>query len=102
MHSEVKQTKMLAFGAEKGLLQGQARIMGGSGSKNPNLYDGWNKLDIHMEKNNKFWSYHMQKLTWNNKYKCKSLNCRVSLKIGEKYFTTGKNFLGWYRKHKIK
>ena len=40
MHSEVKQTKMLAFGAEKGLLQGQARIMGGSGSKNPNLYDG--------------------------------------------------------------
>ena len=30
MHSEAKQTEMSEFGAEKGLLQGQARRTGGS------------------------------------------------------------------------
>ena len=34
--SKAKQTEMLEFGAEKGLLQDQARRMGGSCSKNPN------------------------------------------------------------------
>ena len=37
MHSEAKQTKMLEFGAEKVLFQGQARRMGGSCSKPPNF-----------------------------------------------------------------
>ena len=36
MHSETKQTETSEFGAEKGLLQDQARRMGGSCSKNPN------------------------------------------------------------------
>ena len=36
MHSEAKQTEMLEFGAEKGLLQDQARRMGGSCSKTLN------------------------------------------------------------------
>ena len=34
-HSEAKQTKTLEFGAEKGLLQGQAKRMGGLCSKTP-------------------------------------------------------------------
>ena len=40
-HSEAKQTETSGFGAEKGLLQGQARRMGGSCSKNPELPDGF-------------------------------------------------------------
>ena len=36
MHSEAKQAKTLKFGAEKCLLQGQARRTGGSCSKDPN------------------------------------------------------------------
>ena len=36
VHNEAKKTKTLGFGAEKGLLQGQARRTGGSCSKNPN------------------------------------------------------------------
>ena len=35
-HSEAKQTKVSEFGAEKGLLQGQARRMGSMHEKNPN------------------------------------------------------------------
>ena len=35
-HSEAKQTKTLEFGAEKGLLQDQARQTGASCSKTPN------------------------------------------------------------------
>lgn len=36
MHSEVKKTEMLEFEAEKGLLQGQARRMGGLCPQIPN------------------------------------------------------------------
>ena len=44
-HNEVKQNKMSDFGAEKGLLQGQARRMGPLRSKNLKLLDGfWEKV----------------------------------------------------------
>ena len=36
MHSEAKQTKMSEFGADKGLLQGQAKSTGGFCSKDLN------------------------------------------------------------------
>ena len=41
MHGEAKQTKMLAFGGKKSLLQGQARRTGGLGSKSQNFLLVW-------------------------------------------------------------
>ena len=41
MLSKAKQTKMMEFGAEKGLLQGQARRIGGLCPKNPKLPKGF-------------------------------------------------------------
>ena len=44
-HSEPKQTETSEFGAEKDLLQGQARRTDDSSSKAPNLTDGlWGKI----------------------------------------------------------
>ena len=41
MHSEAKQTEMLEFGAEKGLLQEPSKDHGGSRSEDPNsLFSG--------------------------------------------------------------
>ena len=45
MHTEGKQTEMSEFGAEKGLLKGQARRTGGSRSEDPNFLMGfWGKF----------------------------------------------------------
>ena len=52
MHSEAKQTEMLQFGAEKGLLQGQARRTGSSCSKPPTPWWFWGK------------SFYLQNLGW--------------------------------------
>ena len=41
MHGETEQTKTLEFGAEKGLLQGQARRVGELCSKSPNSLMGF-------------------------------------------------------------
>ena len=43
MHREAKETAMLEFGAEKGLLRVQARRMSGSHSKTPNSMKGFSK-----------------------------------------------------------